>query len=134
MSEVRSKDGTRIAYDRSGSGPALILVDGALCSRRFGPSPKLAPLLAPHFTVYAYDRRGRGESGDTAPYAPAREIEDLAALIEAGGGSASLVGLSSGGALSTPLHKAYRLNGSWPTSRRTWMTRGREAARDMRRS
>lgn len=100
MSEVRSKDGTRIAYERSGSGPALILVDGALCSRGFGPSPKLAPLLAPHFTVYAYDRRGRGESGDTSPYAPAREIEDLAALIQAAGGSASLVGLSSGGALS----------------------------------
>ena len=65
MTQVRSKDGTPIAYERSGSGPALILVDGALCSRAFGPSPKLAPLLARHFTVYAYDRRGRGQSGDT---------------------------------------------------------------------
>jgi pimeloyl-ACP methyl ester carboxylesterase len=100
MSHVTSKDGTPIAYDRSGSGPAVILVDGALCSRAFGPSPKLAPLLARHFTVYAYDRRGRGESGDTHPYSPAREVEDIAAIIEAAGGSASLVGLSSGGALA----------------------------------
>jgi len=100
MNRVRSKDGTLIAYERSGAGPALILVDGALCSRSFGPSPKLAPLLARHFTVYAYDRRGRGLSGDTPPYAPAREIEDIAALVETAGGSASLVGLSSGGALS----------------------------------
>jgi pimeloyl-ACP methyl ester carboxylesterase len=99
-SHVRSKDGTTIAYERSGSGPALILVDGALCSRSFGPSPKLVPLLAQHFTVYAYDRRGRGQSGDTQPYAPAREVEDIAALIEAAGGSACLLGLSSGGALS----------------------------------
>jgi pimeloyl-ACP methyl ester carboxylesterase len=100
MSQVRSKDGTTIAYERSGNGPALILVDGALCSRAFGPSPKLAPLLAAHFTVYAYDRRGRGQSGDTHPYAPAREVEDIAALIEAAGGSACLLGLSSGGALA----------------------------------
>ena len=70
MNEVKSKDGTTIAYERSGNGPALILVDGALCSRAFGPSPKLAPLLARHFTVFAYDRRGRGQSGDTPPYAP----------------------------------------------------------------
>ena len=100
MSRVISKDGTTIAYERSGSGPALILVDGALCSRAFGPSARLAPLLARHFTVYAYDRRGRGESGDTYPYAPAREVDDIAALIEAAGGSASLLGLSSGGALA----------------------------------
>ena len=100
MSQVRSKDGTTIAYERSGNGPALILVDGALCSRAFGPSPKLAPLLARHFTVYAYDRRGRGQSGDTHPYSPAREVEDIAALVEAAGGSAFLLGLSSGGALA----------------------------------
>jgi pimeloyl-ACP methyl ester carboxylesterase len=93
-----------IAYDRSGSGPALILVDGALCSRSFGPSAKLAPLLARHFTVYVYDRRGRGASGDTAPYSPAREVEDIAALITAAGEPAALVGLSSGGALA--LHAA----------------------------
>jgi len=100
MSQVRSKDGTVIAYERSGSGPALILVDGALCSRAFGPSPQLAPLLAQHFTVYAYDRRGRGQSGDTHPYSPAREVEDIAALVEVAGGSAFLLGLSSGGALA----------------------------------
>jgi pimeloyl-ACP methyl ester carboxylesterase len=100
MRQVRSKDGTMIAYERSGSGPALILVDGALCSRTFGPSAALAKLLAQHFTVFTYDRRGRGDSGDTQPYAPAREIEDIAALIDEAGGSASLVGLSSGGALT----------------------------------
>ena len=100
LSHVRSQDGTRIAYERSGRGPALILVDGALCSRAFGPSPKLAPLLARHFTVYTYDRRGRGQSGDTPPYSPAREVEDIAALVELAGGSACLVGLSSGGALA----------------------------------
>jgi pimeloyl-ACP methyl ester carboxylesterase len=100
MSEVRSRDGTTIAYERSGHGPALVLVDGALCSRAFGPSAKLAPRLTARFTVYVYDRRGRGESGDTAPYSPAREVEDVAALVEAAGGSASLLGLSSGGALA----------------------------------
>lgn len=98
--KTTSADGTPIAYDRSGQGPALILVDGALCSRAFGPMPKLAPLLAPHFTVFAYDRRGRGESGDTKPYDPAREVEDLAALIREAGGSAFLLGLSSGAALA----------------------------------
>src|SRR5690348_8599709 len=99
METVTSKDGTKIAYERSGSGPALILVDGALCSREFGPSPKLAPLLAKHFTVIAYDRRGRGASGDVKPYAKEREVEDLEALIGAAGGKAFLLGLSSGAAL-----------------------------------
>jgi len=100
MSQAISKDGTAIDYERAGQGPALILVDGAMCSRDFGPTPKLRPLLAPHFTVYAYDRRGRGKSGDTLPYSPQREVEDIAALIQEAGGSASLVGLSSGGALA----------------------------------
>ena len=100
MNRVVSKDGTPIAFDRVGKGPALILIDGALCSRTFGPTAKLAPLLADHYTVYRYDRRGRGESGDTRPYAPAREVEDIAALIDHAGGSASLLGLSSGGALA----------------------------------
>jgi pimeloyl-ACP methyl ester carboxylesterase len=100
MSTVTSADGTAIAYDRTGSGPALIVVDGALCSRSFGPSAKLAPLLARHFTVCTYDRRGRGQSGDTPPYSPAREVEDIGALIDAAGGSAFLLGLSSGGALA----------------------------------
>jgi pimeloyl-ACP methyl ester carboxylesterase len=100
MNTVTSRDGTEIAYDRTGAGPALIVVDGALCSRSFGPSPKLAPLLGRHFTVYTYDRRGRGESGDTPPYSPAREVDDIAALIDAAGGSAFLLGLSSGAALA----------------------------------
>jgi len=100
MNSVRSKDGTPIAYERMGSGPAVILVDGALCSRVFGPMSKLAPLLAKHFTVFVYDRRGRGESGDTQPYAKERELEDIAALISEAGGAACLYGASSGGALA----------------------------------
>jgi pimeloyl-ACP methyl ester carboxylesterase len=95
-----SRDGTRIAYDVQGSGPALILIDGAFCGRNMGPMPKLAPLLAPHFTVYNYDRRGRGDSGDTRPFSVDREYEDLAALIELAGGSAFLYGTSSGASLA----------------------------------
>lgn len=98
--KTTSKDGTAIAFDRCGEGPPVILVDGALCSRSFGPMPKLAPLLAQHFTVFTYDRRGRNESDDTAPYAVEREVEDLEALIKEAGGSASVVGLSSGAALA----------------------------------
>lgn len=98
--EVISKDGTRIVYDKSGSGPLLILVDGALCSRAFGPMPKLARLLTGNFTVITYDRRGRNESTDTLPYAVEREIEDLEALINDNGGSAFVTGFSSGAALA----------------------------------
>lgn len=100
MSTVVSKDGTRIGYDVTGEGPALILVDGALCYRESGPNGALATELASEFTVYTYDRRGRGESTDTAPYDVQREVEDLAALIEAAGGSASVYGISSGAALA----------------------------------
>ena len=100
MKTVTSKDGTSIAYDQSGSGPLLILVDGALCSRAFGPMPELAKLLAPHFTVINYDRRGRNESGDTKPYSPEREVEDIEALINEAGGSAFVAGISSGAALA----------------------------------
>ena len=95
-----SKDGTRIAYERTGSGPALVLVDGALNSRNFGAAKDVATALADSYTVYWYDRRGRGESGDTLPYAPAREVEDLAAVIAAAGGDAFVMGQSSGGALA----------------------------------
>ena len=95
-----SKDGTLIAYERTGSGPAVILVDGALCYRGSGPARPLAAALAGHFTVYTYDRRGRGESGNTLPYAVDREVEDLAAVLEAAGGTAHLYGISSGAALS----------------------------------
>lgn len=97
---VAAKDGTTIAYDRHGEGPALILVDGAMCTRSSGSKPELVALLAPHFTVYSYDRRGRGDSGDTEPYAVEREIEDIAALIDEAGGAAGLYGHSSGASLA----------------------------------
>lgn len=100
MLTFNSADGTRIAYDKRGSGPAVILIDGAWCGRNMGPMPKLAPLLAPHFTVYNYDRRSRGDSGLSTDYAPQREYEDLAGLIEIAGGSACLYGTSSGAALA----------------------------------
>ncbi len=104
---VTSQDGTKIAYDKIGHGPAVILVAGALCSRSFWSGPELAKLLARSFTVYNYDRRGRGDSGDTKPYAVAREIEDIEALIDEAGGSAYLYGHSSGAALA--LEAALRL-------------------------
>ena len=94
-----SADGTSIVYSKYGDGPAVILVDGAFCSRHFGPMLKLAPVLAEQFTVYAYDRRARGDSGDTKPYAIEREIEDLQAMIRVAGGSAFLFGISSGAIL-----------------------------------
>ena len=100
MNKVISKDGTEIAYETSGAGSALILVDGALCYRSFGPMRGLAELLSPHFTVYAYDRRGRGESGNSLPYAVEREVEDIEALIDEAGGSALVYGISSGGCLA----------------------------------
>ncbi len=100
MNVVHSADGTKIAYDREGEGPALIVVDGALCARSSNSKSELAGLLAPHVTVYSYDRRGRGDSGDTLPYAVDREIEDIEALIDEAGGSASLYGHSSGGSLA----------------------------------
>ncbi|HKP63271.1 MAG TPA: alpha/beta hydrolase [Polyangiales bacterium] len=100
MQQVTSKDGTSIAFDRAGQGPSLILVDGALCRRQFGPMPALAQKLSDRFSVITYDRRGRGDSGDTAPYSVEREVEDLRAVIEAAGGSAYVFGASSGGALA----------------------------------
>jgi pimeloyl-ACP methyl ester carboxylesterase len=108
MSTVRSADGTTIAYTRTGHGPPLILVDGALCSRSFGPMPKLAEQLTPHFTVYTYDRRGRGASGDTKPYAPDREVEDIEALAALAGDSVYLHGTSSGAALALEAAKHIR--------------------------
>jgi pimeloyl-ACP methyl ester carboxylesterase len=109
VNKVTSRDGTTIAFSRSGRGQPVILVDGALCSRAFGPLPQLAPLLAQHFTVYHYDRRGRNESGDKAPYAIEREVEDLEAVLKEAGGSAFVFGLSSGAALA--LEAANRLTG-----------------------
>src|SRR2546421_8966768 len=100
MHVVTSKDGTKIAYDKQGEGPTVILVAGALCARLSWSGPGLAKFLAPHFTVYNYDRRGRGDSGDTKPYAVEREIEDIEALIDEAGGSAYVWGLSSGAILA----------------------------------
>jgi len=98
MRKVISKDGTPIAFDQSGHGPAIILVVGATATRLAEAS--LAAALAPHFSVFAYDRRGRGESGDTAPYAVEREVEDIEALITEAGGSAFVFGHSSGAVLA----------------------------------
>lgn len=98
MRKVLSRDGTAIAFDLSGQGPALILVDGATVTRLAEAS--LAAALAPHFTVFAYDRRGRGESGDRAPYAVEREVEDIEALINEAGGSVFIFGHSSGAVLA----------------------------------
>ncbi|MFE2944445.1 alpha/beta fold hydrolase [Streptomyces sp. NPDC059255] len=97
MCKVKSGDGTPIAYRRSGEGPPVILVGGAFSTAE--SEAPLARLLAPRFTTITYDRRGRGASGDRAPYAVEREVEDLAALLAVAGGSAALYGVSSGGAL-----------------------------------
>jgi pimeloyl-ACP methyl ester carboxylesterase len=98
MNTVESADGTTIAFDRSGSGPAVVLLGGAFNDR--STTSALASVLAPSFTVYNPDRRGRGSSGDTEPYAVEREIEDVAALIAAAGGAAFVFGHSSGAALA----------------------------------
>jgi len=101
MNRVTSKDGTTIAFDQLGKGPAIILVGGAFQQRATDPSTaKLASLLSQHFSVFHYDRRGRGDSSDTQPYAIEREIEDLQALIKEAGGSALVFGMSSGGVLA----------------------------------
>lgn len=101
MKTVKSKDATTIAFDQSGTGPAVILVDGALQYRAFDQGmAQLANLLSSHFTVIHYDRRGRGDSTDTKTYELSREIEDIEALVDEVGGSAFLYGISSGAALA----------------------------------
>lgn len=100
MKELHSADGTKIAVDVIGSGPALVLVDGAFAGRTFGPMPAVAKHMAAHMTVFHYDRRGRGGSGDTAPYAVEREIEDLAAVCALAGSAPSVYATSSGSALA----------------------------------
>ncbi len=105
MQTVTSKDGTKIAYDKSGSGPAVILVSGATMAR--SGFVELAQLLSPKLTIYNYDRRGRGDSTDTQPFAIDREIEDIEALIDEAGGEASLYGISSGACLA--MHAAAKL-------------------------
>jgi pimeloyl-ACP methyl ester carboxylesterase len=100
MRTVRSDDRTAIAYDSGGAGPALILVDGAMCTRVSGSKPELVKLLSADFTVYSYDRRGRGDSADTQPYSVEREVADIRALADAAGGTAYLYGHSSGASLA----------------------------------
>ena len=107
-----SPDGTRIAFERTGTGPVLVLVDGAFCYREFGPARDVTTALRDDFTVVIYDRRGRGESGNTLPYAPEREIDDLRAVIEATGGEAFVMGQSSGAGL------AYRAAAAGVTMRK----------------
>lgn len=103
MEKVISKDGTAIAFDRLGKGPALILVGGSFEQRAMGSeTSQLAahPILSRHFTVFHYDRRGRGDSTDIEPYAVAREVEDIEALINIAGGAAFVSGISSGAILA----------------------------------
>ena len=107
MPHVTSQDGAKIAFEKTGDGPAVILVGGALSHRDFHGDRPLAAKLAADFTVYVYDRRGRGQSTDAPSYAVEREIEDLDALVSAAGGSARLCGTSSGAALA--LRTAARL-------------------------
>jgi pimeloyl-ACP methyl ester carboxylesterase len=109
MDTLSSRDGTTIAYQVQGEGPALILVDGALTVHSSGSASELVKLLAPDFTVCGFDRRGRGASGDTPPYAVDREIDDIEALIDRTGGPAFLYGHSSGGPLA--MRAAIRLGG-----------------------
>lgn len=100
MSTVESADGTPIAYDSTGTGTPVILVGGSFSRRHHPTMTQLAEALSPHHTVYNYDRRGRGDSGDADTYTTQREVEDLAALAEAAGGEVNVFGLSAGGALA----------------------------------
>lgn len=120
-----SADGTRIAFERTGTGPVLVLVDGAFCYREFGPARDVAKALVDDFTVVIYDRRGRGESGDTLPYSPEREFEDLHAVIDAAGGDAFVMGQSSGAGLAyraaaagVPMRKLIGYEAPWVGLRR----------------
>lgn len=104
---VTSKDGTQIAYDVMGSGPVLIYITGASCFRKFPPVLEDVKVFSKDFTVYNFDRRGRGDSSDTQPYSVEKEIEDIEALIEVSSGKALLYGHSSGAVLA--LEAAYKL-------------------------
>ena len=115
-----STDGTRIAFSRAGSGPVLVLVDGAMCYREFGPSQPFTQELADAYTVVSYDRRGRGESGDSSTYDPSLEIADLRAVLDAVGGPAYVLGFSSGAGLAyraaaagVPMRKLVGYESPW---------------------
>ena len=107
MLTTQSKDGTRLAYDVSGEGSPLINITGASCFRNFMPVKDDVKVFSKNFTVYNYDRRGRGDSGDTQPYSLDREVDDIEAIIDAAGGKANLYGHSSGAVLA--LNAAARL-------------------------
>jgi pimeloyl-ACP methyl ester carboxylesterase len=106
METIKSSDGTELAFDRIGKGPPVILVGGAFSWRRWKGFVELADLLSARFTVLNYDRRGRGDSGDTKPYALEREFGDLQAMIAVAGGSAPVWGMSSGGILALEAARA----------------------------
>ena len=108
MQKIRSKDGTLIACERVGAGPPLVLVVGAFNTRETGTP--LATFLAPHFTVLTYDRRGRGDSGDTPPYAVEREVEDLEAVVETAGVPVACLGYSSGAVLALRAARSPRVS------------------------
>jgi pimeloyl-ACP methyl ester carboxylesterase len=93
---IRSRDGMIIGFTKQGSGPPLIIVDGSFCYRDNGPATELGSVLAQHFTVFTYDRRGRGQSGDTPPYSVQREIEDVQGIAMQAGAPPFAVGISSG--------------------------------------
>jgi pimeloyl-ACP methyl ester carboxylesterase len=106
VEKIKSRDGTQIAFDRIGQGPPVIMVGGAFSWRRWKGFVELADLLSARCTVLNYDRRGRGDSGDTQPYALEREFEDLQAMVGIAGGSASVWGMSSGGILALEAARA----------------------------
>lgn len=108
MATAISKDGTKIAFSIEGAGPSVLLVDGAMCHRNFGPVKAIAEALGPDFQVYYYDRRGRGESGDASQWDVDREIEDIAAMIEASGDEVYLFGISSGAILAAMAAKKLK--------------------------
>src|SRR3712207_3154720 len=123
---VCSADGTSIAFERFGEGPALITVGGATCDRAL--MRPTAQSAGAHLTAVTYDRRGRGDSGDTLPYAVEREVEDLDAMVSEAGGSASVFGVSSGAASPSRRRRAAWRSTSWPCGSRP-STRRRTAGR-----
>lgn len=128
-----SSDGTRIAYSSEGTGPTLVLVDGAMCYRAFGPSEPFTNELKSSYTVVSYDRRGRGESGDSSTYDAKLEIDDLRAVLDAVGGSAYVLGFSSGAGLAyraaaagVPMTKLIGYESPW-----VGLRGGRDYVRDL---